>query len=254
MTSARPLGGGGVGRRDRVQGGVEADTPELALYRRLEFFPTAPWAARAGAELVQRYDPGPWIAEEPACGQGHMAEAVRPYFAELLASDVHPHGYGEVRDFLTEPHGRPVDWIFTNPPFRDGLAEEFVRLALDRARRGVAILQQTTFLDTVGRHDLIYGARPLTVFAQFAERPNLTLGSWDPAGSTATAYAWFLWIKPEVLEGLPIPRIMDGGRPCFIGTSIPPGTRALLTHPDDAARWGVRQPKPPRTRKPRGGQ
>lgn len=238
MTAARPVGGGGSGRRARAHGAVETDDPLTAEYRRREFFPTWPWASRAGAELIQRLDPGPWTAEEPACGQGHMAEALRGYFPEVHASDRYAYGYGEVRDFLADPpRAEAPDWIVTNPPFRGGLAERFVEVGLMRARRGVAILQQTTFLDTVGRHDLLFGARGLTVFAQFAERVGLGLGDLKP--STATPYAWFVWIQPQVLEGLSLPFMHAGGRSCFLGMSIPPGTRARLTHADDARRWLV---------------
>lgn len=248
MTS-RPVGGGGAGRRARVHGEVATDDPLKALYRQLEFFPTWPWAARAIAELVLRLDPGPWSVEEPCCGQGHFAEALRGYFAEVHASDVHAYGYGEVRDFYRDPpRGEAPDWIISNPPFRDGQAEEFVRLALMRARRGVAILQQTTFLDTVGRYDLLHGGHGLAVFAQFAERVGLGLGELKP--STATPYAGFVWLQPEVREGAADPLIRDAGAG-FRGLAFPPGTRERLTRPEDA-RWPVgkaARPATPRQRK-----
>lgn len=245
MTAPRPVGGGGAGRRARVHGEVETDDPLTAEYRRREFFPTWPWAARAGAELVLRLDPGSWVAEEPCCGQGHMAEAFRGYFPEVHASDAYAYGYGEVRDYYRDPpRAEAPDWIMTNPPFRDGQAEAFVRLGLMRAKRGVAILQQTTFLDTVGRHGLLFGDRGLTVFAQFAERVGLGLGELKP--STATPYAWFVWMQPHVLAASSLPLMRAGGFGCFLGMSIPPGTRDRLTHADDARRWGVSQPKSPK--------
>ena len=114
--------------------------------------------------------------------------------------------------------------MVTNPPFK--IAERFVQLGLERARRGVALLLRLSFLEGCERHQLLHGAQPLTLVAPFAERVPMTLGRWDPAAASATAYAWFFWMKgvtPLPLRG------------------IPPGTKRRLTHPDDAARFGCRR-------------
>lgn len=213
----------------RAPASVEADDDRTALYRKLEYFPTPPWAARAGAELIRFLDPGSGVLWEPACGEGHMAASIEMYFEETFASDIHPFGYGTVCDFLQETaadrdgpqSGAMCDWIVTNPPF--GTAAELVRLGLRRARIGVAILQRLQFLETPDRYELMHGAQPMTTCAPFAERVPMTLGRWDPAASTATGYAWFVWMKDEK------PRPMMG---------IPPGTKARLTRPGDAARFG----------------
>ena len=39
----------------------------------LDYFPTPPWAARAGGELIKQIDPAAGSCWEPACGEGHMA-------------------------------------------------------------------------------------------------------------------------------------------------------------------------------------
>jgi hypothetical protein len=215
---------------------VEGDDAEAALYRRLEFFPTPPWAARAGAELILKLDPGDWICWEPACGKGHMVHGLADYFRLVGCSDVHPYGYGAQFDFLGEAsdawpsHDGRWDWIVTNPPF--GVAAEFVRLGLQRARRGVAILARAAFFESAGRYELFHGDAPLTVFAPFFERVPMALGKWDPKGSTATAYAWFVWRKPELSAG--------GATVCMSprAIGIPPGTRARLTRPIDAQLFG----------------
>ena len=36
----------------------------------LDYFPTPPWAARAGGELIRRLDPPARTCWEPACGDG----------------------------------------------------------------------------------------------------------------------------------------------------------------------------------------
>lgn len=228
MTAARPEGAGAV-MAARAHGEVESDDARTALFRALEYFPTPPWAARAGAELIRSVDPEARRIWEPACGEGHMAAPIGESF-DVIASDVHPFGFGAVVDFLDPASGWPFDdrmerpdWIVTNPPFK--LAGEFLQLGMRRAERGVALLLRLQFLEGGGRFPLLYGAEPLTLCAPFAERVPMTLGRWDPAASTATGYAWFFWhrgAEPQPLRG------------------IPPGTRRRLTKAEDAARFGWR--------------
>jgi hypothetical protein len=123
-----------------------------------------------------------------------MAKVLKDYFADVRAADAHRYGYGDVRDFLTYPYEtNAVDWIITNPPFR--LAEEFVIRALRVARRGVAILARTVFLESVGRYNGIFREVPPTKFAQFVERVPMVRGRLDIKATTATGYAWLVWEK-----------------------------------------------------------
>jgi hypothetical protein len=151
---------------------VESDSDLQATYRKLDYFPTPPWAARAGAELVRSVDPEARTMWEAACGAGHMAAALSEYF-EVFASDIYPHGYGEVIDFLGEDPGHRPDWLVTNPPFRT--ADQFVRLGLERARRGVALLLRLSFLEGAERHGLLYGVAPLSICAPCTERVPMAL-------------------------------------------------------------------------------
>lgn len=228
MTAPIPEGAGAV-MAARAPASIEADDSKTALYRQLDYFPTPPWAARAGGELIHRFDSRARWIWEPACGEGHMALALAERFS-VSASDIHPFGHGRVCDFLNEEDDLDApylpDWIVSNPPFRT--APDFIRLGLARARVGVAMLLRLQFLEGAGRHELLYGAAGLTACAVFAERVPITLGRWDPAASSATGYAWFIWVKGE------------GGSPLL--TSVPPGTRARLTRPDDATRFGYRAP------------
>jgi hypothetical protein len=69
----------------------------------LDYSPTPPWATRA---LIERVFPILGVRDfasvwEPACGEGHMAEVLREFFAEVTATDVFDYGYGDVvYDFL----------------------------------------------------------------------------------------------------------------------------------------------------------
>ena len=159
-------------------------------------FPTPPWATRALVEHVlgDKQTLSTLSCLEPACGAGHMAKVLKEYFADVRAADAHVYGYGEVRDFLTYPYEtNAVDWVITNPPFR--LGEEFVLRALSVARKGVAILARTVFLESAGRYARIFRETPPSKFAQFAERVPMFRGRLDRYGSTATGYAWLVWEK-----------------------------------------------------------
>jgi hypothetical protein len=161
----------------------------------LDDFPTPPWATRALFEHI--LDDGKLSTQlclEPACGVGHMAKVLAEYFGEVRPSDIHDYGYGEVRDYLAIPcEAGSADWVVTNPPFR--LAEEFVHRSLVVARRGVAVLVRTVFLESVGRYEKLFRDTPPTKFAQFTERVAMVKGRLDRRASTATGYAWLVWEK-----------------------------------------------------------
>jgi hypothetical protein len=202
----------------------------------LDYFPTPPWAARAGAEVILRLDPGSWSCWEPAAGGGHMAHGLADSFPLVVESDVFPHRPDlDLFDFAAADSGPApdwlkrvgeVDWIITNPPFKAG--EVFVRRALARARRGVAMLLRLSFLEGGKRYRLLHVDCPLTAVAPFAERVPMVKGRWDPEASSATAYAWFIWRKTP-LGGL-------DASPCTV-IPIPPGTRARLTKVSDMERF-----------------
>lgn len=206
-----------------------------------DFYPTPPWAARAGAEVILELDPaaagGLWW--EPACGAGHMAHGLADYAARLILSDAYRYGpHHAVFDFVRGeiPPVAQADWIVSNPPFN--LAEPFVRAAQARARRGVAMLLRVGGLESEERAELVWtGAEPLTVFAPFVGRVPMHKGFWRPDGSTAAFYAWFFWLKPVLRPRRFMSRIGDRWR---AGTrEIASDARTRLTRPDDARLFGA---------------
>jgi hypothetical protein len=159
-------------------------------------FPTPPWATRALVEHVLE-DKGAlrrMTCLEPACGAGYMAKPLEEYFGKVIAADAYYYGFGQIRDFLDYPYQeQSADWVITNPPFR--LAEEFVIRAIPIARKGVAILARSVFLESVGRYEDIFCKMPPTKFAQFVERVPMVKGRLDRKATTATGYAWLVWEK-----------------------------------------------------------
>lgn len=197
----------------------------------LDFFPTPPWSTRALLECV--IDRGIQAATvwEPAAGEGHMAEVLREYSDDVIASDVHDYGKGyRVGSFVGEGLDvieieQEVDWVITNPPFN--LALEFAERGLAEASEGVALLVRTAWLEGAQRYERLFSKREPNIIAQFCERVPMTKGAWNPAATTATAYAWVVWDRQlGVNEGT-----------TFLW--IPPGQRTRLTRPDDAARFAV---------------
>ncbi len=197
----------------------------------LDPFWTPPWAARSLlAVILPHIDT--WITGpiwEPACGEGHISEALFLAGYSVYSSDIHHYGYrgqGWTADFF-RTEKVDIDWIITNPPFsgKTDRALEFTLKALELARIGVAMFVRTQWA-TEGkqRYERLFRDNPPTLFAPFTERVNLCRGRWDPDGSTATAYCWLVWIK---------------GRDPMPPFWIPPGQRQALTRPDDRERFAA---------------
>ena len=197
----------------------------------LDFFPTPPWATRALCEHVL-----PVVGDvtaltslrawEPAAGEGHMAEVLRGYFGEVIASDVHDYGRGyAVGSFVGAGPDRMqapgvVDWIITNPPFN--LSIDFARRAITEARCGCALLVRTAWLESGERWQL-FSETPPTHVAVFMGRVAMVRGRWDPGASSATSYSWVIWRHPA-----------GAGTQLLF---IPPDARQRLTRRDDPARF-----------------
>ena len=58
------------------------------------------------------------------------------------------------------------------------------------------MLVRAAFLESVGRHDRLFGKTPPDFVLQFTERVVMHRGRLAPEGSTATAYAWLVWMGP----------------------------------------------------------
>lgn len=184
----------------------------------LDDFPTPPWAARALCRYVidaNRLH----TCLEPASGRGYLVWGLSSHFHRVKQADVHDYGTKiPTEDFLIKPCNDDwdVDWIITNPPFR--LAQEFALRAIPLAKKGVALIVRTQFLESKVRFEELFTPHPPDIIAQFVERVPMVKGRCDPNASTATAYCWVVWQKTEALH----PRFMW----------IPP-CRRVLEEPGD---------------------
>ncbi|EJW12751.1 hypothetical protein A33M_1721 [Rhodovulum sp. PH10] len=191
----------------------------------LDFFPTPPWATRALMEVVLPHLGVRQVRQvwEPACGEGHIAEVLREYVPDVVATDIRDYGYRStgVADFLADiVPGADDGWIVTNPPFGSRTIP-FVLRALDFVPRGgvAMFLRSQWAVEGIERWERVFRDRCPTLCAYFVERVPLCKGRWDPDGSTATAYCWLVWVA----GGSPLPPLW-----------IPPGQCATRTRPDDA--------------------
>jgi hypothetical protein len=154
-----------------------------------------------------------------------MATVVAEFaVSSVTASDIFDYGYGIAPvDFLNDPHLVRPAWIITNPPF--STACEFTLLALDLATEGVAMLVRMQWIEGIGRYEKLFRDRSPSLYAPFVERVPMVKGRWDPNASTATSYAWFVWVKG-----------------CAAPTQvfwIPPGCRGSLTLLDDRQQFAA---------------
>lgn len=161
----------------------------------LDDFPTPPWATRALCEwLVARdEDLSSFNVREPAANRGHMVGPLAEYFQFVEAADVHDYGAGyPVRDYLFGPLPAPVHFTITNPPFR--LAEQFIERMAATSKFGFAVIVRAAFLEGQGRFERLFSKNPPSHVLQFTERVVMHKGRLAPEGSTATAYAWLVWL------------------------------------------------------------
>ncbi|MCW2315296.1 hypothetical protein M2322_000830 [Rhodoblastus acidophilus] len=227
---AKPKGAGAVMASKRAK--ISDGQP----WQNFELFPTPPWATRAFVRhvlpIVEPVEPERLSAWEPCAGLGHMASVLRESFGANLVrtTDIFDYGFEQlaaVCDFRDAPDNWLDDWIVTNPPF--GLALDLLEEALKRTNRGVAFLLRQAWAESDDRDAAIFSGdlRP-TLVAAYAERVAMCEGGWDPAASTATAYAWFVWR----VENGRIVRLINRPR-MWAQFMIPYGQKVALTREGD---------------------
>lgn len=166
----------------------------------IDNFPTPPWAVRAFISAnLDTQEITNQNCLEPACGQGYMSEVLKEYFAQVTSSDIMEYGYDDMSkvNFLDRYYGEnSFDWVITNPPFK--IAEDFIRESQRVARKGVAMLVRTVFIESVGRYERLFAVNPPSYFSQYVERVAMVKGRLDRRASTATGYGWIVWENGNV--------------------------------------------------------
>ncbi len=151
---------------------------------------------------------------DPCCGGGNIVKALRDRRMAAFGMDLFdrgaPHFLG-CHDFIGDQRAlleAAEDLsIFFNPPFSyqdgaivRGLAERFIRRAIDVATHQVAALLPLKWLGSGARYRL-FAAHPPTGIYVMCERPSMPPGDKiDELGDDAFArgkvdYMWLLWDK-----------------------------------------------------------
>ena len=158
---------------------------------------------------------------EPCVGGGHMAEGIENYIykngyiekVQLIGTDIRDRGYRndiwELEyglDFFADdyPYDK-ADWVVMNPPY--GVIEPFTIRALDIAKKGVIMLGRLQFLEGEGRFEKILQFNPPTDVYVYVDRIQCWKDGLKPDGSSAQAYAWFVWDRTKTNEYLVEPKI-----------------------------------------------
>jgi len=115
---------------------------------------------------------------------------------EVFSSDLIDRSYGTGGvDFLKVKEIKPEYNIITNPPYK--YAQEFVEHSLKLVGEGkkVAMFLKLTFLEGQKRRKLFNKYPPKKVYV-FSQRQKCAMnGDFKNTGSSAAAYAWFVWEK-----------------------------------------------------------
>jgi hypothetical protein len=109
-------------------------------------------------------------------------------------------------DFFADDYpNNEADWIIMNPPY--GVIEPFTIRALEIAKKGVIMLARLQFLEGEGRYEKILQYNPPTDVYIYVDRVQCWKDGLKPDGSSAQAYAWFIWDRTKSNEYLVEPKI-----------------------------------------------
>lgn len=172
-----------------------ASNHSLGERQKDDFYATDPKAA----ELLLDVEPDLGNIWECACGEGHLAKVFEKYGILNAATDLVYRGYGNKvsYDFLKPTlFGREYFGdIVTNPPYK--YAQQFVETAINLVakNRKVCMFLKLTFLEGKRRKKLFKKYPPKVVYVSSARLKCALNGDFDDTGSSAAAYAWFVWEK-----------------------------------------------------------
>lgn len=132
---------------------------------------------------------------EPACGEGHISEVLKRNGYHVVSQDLVDRGYGDVADFLSIDNTLWDGDVITNPPYR--YAQEFVEKALQIVPKGrkIAMFLRLQFLEGKKRKELFMRTPPKTIWVSSSRLRCAINGDFSQVGSSAAAYAWFVWEK-----------------------------------------------------------
>lgn len=173
-----------------------------------DFFPTPLDVAYVLLDNEPILKGGPLTIWEPHCGEGHLANAIRAFGHNVIATDIKDRGYadGSVADFFEASQPESVDGIIMNPPFNNITAH--IKRALGFSHSFLIALTPAEFWARKKHLDLFAKHPPSRVYP-VAWKPDFTGG-----GSGIFCVQWCVWdlFHDGPTEFRPL------ARPSFVGT------------------------------------
>lgn len=162
-----------------------------------DYYATEPRAMEILLE-VEKFHPYIW---ECACGGGHLSKVLIDKGYKVRSSDIIDRGFEgtEIIDFLkVKKEDIKNDFsrdIITNPPYK--YAKEFVEKALEISLDStkIAMFLKLTFLEGQARKKLFEKHPPARIYVFSGRMKCAKNGDFEGMGSSAVAYAWFIWEK-----------------------------------------------------------
>lgn len=136
---------------------------------------------------------------EPACGLGHISDALKNHGFDVMSTDINDWGYAEfdgVIDFLTVDHATTHKDIITNPPYKHNL--EFMYRAMEVLAEGrkCAMFLKLTHLEGQKRGEFYKKYPPKNIYIYSSRQTCLKGGDPEEGrNSNAIAYCWVVWEK-----------------------------------------------------------
>ena len=135
---------------------------------------------------------------ECACGEGHLSKALEKAGYTVVSTDLIYRGFGYPVpvDFLTDKNESCFSGdIITNPPYKYAL--EFVEQAIRviKPHNKVAMFLKLTFLEGQKRKSFFESNPPKTIYVSSSRLICARNGEFEKFGSSAIAYAWYVWEK-----------------------------------------------------------
>lgn len=154
-----------------------------------DFYPTPPDVTIALMDFLNINERIVW---EPACGDGAMAEVLRSYGHDVIATDLRDDsGYGKggvnFLDTTPDEHWHIADWIITNPPFN--VAAKFIEHALS-ITPNVAMLLKSQYWHASSREKL-FEEHPPTWVLPLTWRPSFLEA--ERGNSPLMDVVWCIW-------------------------------------------------------------
>lgn len=148
----------------------------------IDFYPTPPNVTIALMKFLNL--PQGTNVWEPACGEGHMVQALEACGMCVKGTDI---SHGE--DFLEMPLPRDISWIITNPPF--SIADKFIERA---AKHGTpfAFLLKSQYWHAAKRYKL-FEQNPPAYILPLTWRPDFCFKKRG-GGSPLMDVMWCVWL------------------------------------------------------------